>query len=156
MLSKDGRPEALSHWISRGRKVWPEIEDLPGFANSLMAWWASLQPESRRQKGTKKLLQVVQIGEIWEGLRKGSINGFFTVVMGLAWWFTAIKGPNLPSAFTDMAQDVLWVQKQIIKSLQESGKRPHEEGGLESMPTKRFIYNLIPELLSHTCLGKEL
>jgi hypothetical protein len=127
VLSKIGRPGVIGLWISGGRKLPPSIKDLPAYITSWKSWWCSLQPSSRVQSGSTILRKEVEIGEVWEELQKGSINGFFNVVVSLSWWFTAITEPAQHHNFLDMASDVLWVMKQMISGLQLSGKRVRAE-----------------------------
>jgi hypothetical protein len=73
VLSKTDRPEEIGHWINGGCKAVPVIKDLSRYVTAWKKWWASLQPESRRLGGHKPC-QVVETGEKWEELRKGSIK----------------------------------------------------------------------------------
>ena len=79
-----------------------------------------MQPNSRKQGGNK-LQQVVEDGENWDDLQKGSINGFFNIVVSLFWWSMAIKTANQQRVF--LVEDVSWVQDHIIAKLQPSKKR---------------------------------
>ena len=85
-MSKTDRPEEIGRWINGRRKAAPIIKDLNRYVAAWKKWWASLQPDCRRLAG-HKLRQVVETGERWEELRKGSINGFFNIVISLLWWW---------------------------------------------------------------------
>ena len=115
-LPTAGRPAIIGKWINGGRKVSPVIDDLQTFVSVWKGWWVSLQPESRVQKGNK-LGQVIDAGEKWEKLCKGGINGFFNIVVSLAWWRAAITSPAQQKVLTEMVHDVSWVQDQIIGCL---------------------------------------
>jgi len=125
-LSKVDRPDIIGRWIAGGRKSSPVIGDLPGFMTLWKKWWVSLQPSSRGQHG-RKLRRVVNEDEEWEELQKGSINGFFTVVISLSWWLTAATTPAHHKAFLEVVEDVSWVQDQIIAKLKPSLKRGRED-----------------------------
>ena len=127
MLSKQGRPEIIDRWVNGGRKSWPVVDDVPSFATAWRRWWISLQPEARVQRRSI-LVRTVDATETWEGLRKGSVNGFFNVVVSLAWWYEALKTPAQRKTFMDMLDDVLWVQDQIL-AIFDGGKKRTRSGG---------------------------
>jgi hypothetical protein len=77
-----------------------------------MEWWISLQPASR---GGVQLLREVDVGEVWLETRKGSINGFFNVVVSLSWWMEALTSDEESSKFLTTLKDVLWVLDCMLK-----------------------------------------
>ena len=137
-LSKVGRPDVIGRWILGGCKVTPVIEDLPAFVTLWRKWWISLQPSSQVKQG-RKLCQAVDDHEEWEELQKGSINGFFTVIISLSWWLTAAKTAAQHKIFLEVVEDVSWVQDQIIARLKPSLKRGHKDEG-EVQKAKRFVF----------------
>jgi hypothetical protein len=143
VLSSTGRPEVIGRWINSGRKGLPVIVDLPAFVASWKKWWTSLQPKSRVQKGGKWSHEVDD-GEEWEDLRKGSINGFFNVVVSLASWCVALKTGAQQKLFGEVVKDVSWVMDQMI--VVGGAKRKHSEvesGGEYLVKVKRYVsYNL--------------
>jgi hypothetical protein len=122
LLAKQGRPEAIDRWIGNGRKTWPVVEDVSTFAVTWKRWWNSLQPESRVQRRST-FVNVVGENETWEALKKGGMNGFFNIVVSLAWWYKALKTSAQRKTFMEMVNDVLWVEDQIIKTIEGSKKR---------------------------------
>jgi hypothetical protein len=80
------------------------------------AWWGSLQPSMRSLSRTSKLPRAIGPDDNWEELQKGGINGFFTVVASLSWWFAELKTDPQRKDF-EAASDVLWAQQQVIAHL---------------------------------------
>jgi hypothetical protein len=103
----------------------PNIEDVKGWAKSWTSWWISLQPSCREGK---KLIQVVEPGETWPELKKGGINGFYTIVISLGWWYKALKGNTGKAEFKKILKDVLWVCECM---------NGHGESGLKQGQGKR-------------------
>jgi hypothetical protein len=139
VLSRQGRPEIIDRWISSGRKTWPVIEDVSLFAGAWRQWWVSLQPKARVQ-GRGRLVRVVDRNETWEELKKGSVNGFFNVVVSLAWWYESLKTSAHRKAFMDMVDDVLWVQDQLLATLQPEKRKQTDddmEVGVLAFKSKR-------------------
>ena len=120
-MSKTDRPEEIARWINGGRKVTPVIKDLNRFVAAWKRWWKSLQPDSRCLAGNK-LGQVVEAGEKWEELRKGSINGFFNIVISLLWWHKAIQNAAQGKVHKEAVNDVLWVLEWMVEQ-RTSGKK---------------------------------
>jgi hypothetical protein len=116
VLSKTERPEVIGRWINGGRKVFPTIDDIPAFVTSWKKWWALLQPKSRVQKG-KKWAQAVDTEEKWEELMKGSINGFFNIVVSLALWWASLKTAAQQKVYLEMVDDVAWALDMMIAQL---------------------------------------
>jgi hypothetical protein len=144
-LSKTDRPEEISRWINGGRKVAPVIKDLNRFVAAWKGWWASLQPASRRLAG-HKLCQVVEAGEKWEELRKGTINGFFTVVISLTWWFPLIKNAAQGKVFKETVDEVLWVLEWLVESRMSGKKRASGSAQEDNQRgSKRYVHAL-PDL----------
>ena len=79
------------------------------------------------QKRGKPLQQSVDADEGWGELMKGSINGFFTVVVSLAWWWQGVKSAPQRKVWFEMVDDVLWVQDQMIVKLRGVRKRGRDK-----------------------------
>jgi hypothetical protein len=124
MISAKDRPLAISHWsrCARNASAAPDITDIEDWARLWRVWWTGMQPASR---GGEKLLRVVDAAEEWVELRKGSINGFYNVVISLGWWIqAAATAPELAEA-TQMVDDAIWVMDQMLGG-SRAGKRSHE------------------------------
>jgi hypothetical protein len=115
LLSSAHRLDVIGRWISGGCCQAPVIDDLPAFVSAWKNWWASLQPKSRQPSGNSgKLLRVVETGEKWEELHKGSINGFFNVVVSLGWWYTATNSAAQGRIHDETIEDVSWVLDWLL------------------------------------------
>jgi hypothetical protein len=128
------RPEEIGRWINGGRKGSPLINNLNQFVAAWKKWWISLQPESRQQR---KLIRSVEAGEKWEELRKGSINGFFTVVISLVWWYAAIRNPAQSKVHREMVEDVSWVLGCMLENRKEGKKRAQGTSEDQEVSAKR-------------------
>jgi len=90
----------------------------------------------------------------WTDLLKGGINGFFSVVVSLSWWLKHTDD-NLEALFEfeTVLEDVMWVQDQMILSLQTC-KRKHQGSEKSEKPAKRFVsYSPLLKLLIFSDLG---
>jgi hypothetical protein len=56
-------------------------------------------------------------------LRKGSINGFFNVIISLVWWYAAVKNPAQRKAHQEMVEDVAWVLDWMLDDRKQGKKR---------------------------------
>jgi hypothetical protein len=120
----------------------PVINDVSSWAETWTAWWISLQPASRRGEA---LLRDVTADEAWAETKKGSINGFYNVVVTLSWWMQAIKTEQDMSIFTVMVRDVDWVLKQMLSSVPSSSKHGRDDSDLDSIddnPAKRYVQSI--------------
>jgi hypothetical protein len=104
--------------------------DFARYVAAWKTWWISLQPDSRQKR---KLLRVVDAGEKWEELRKGSINGFFSVIISLVWWYAAIKNPAQSKVHREAVEDVSWVLDWMLDDGKDGKKRA---GGSSDGATK--------------------
>ena len=59
----------------------------------------------------------MNIDKGWGELMKGSINGFFTIVVSLAWWALAVNTAAQHKVLLDMLDDVTWVLDQMVAKL---------------------------------------
>jgi hypothetical protein len=142
MINAKERPPAISHWNKCGRSASavPKIENVEDWSRLWRIWWVSLQPQSR---DGDKLLRVVTPSETWPETRKGSINGFYSIVVSLGWWMEALKSPSQQSEFSLMLADVQWVLGQMLGLQNTSAKRPFDaiddNEGREGQADKRYI-----------------
>ena len=90
-----------------------------------------MQPKSRVQQKGSKMSHVVDENEDWVELKKGSINGFFNVVVGLAMWWTAVKTGAQRRVFLEMVNDVSWALDQMMAKLEVGRKHGLEEDKAE-------------------------
>jgi hypothetical protein len=81
---------------------------------------------------------VVETGEKWEELRKGSINGFFNVVVSLVWWYAAVKTPAQRKVYGEMVDDVSWVLDWVLGD-SKAGKKRAADSQKEEKDTKRLV-----------------
>ncbi|KAH9972532.1 hypothetical protein BGW80DRAFT_1119794, partial [Lactifluus volemus] len=85
-ISRKHRPDHINTWIQSGREVVPPIKDVATFSWSWKQWWATLQPPQRRDDNTSKLKRLALGIDSWADLRKGGVNGFYSIISGLSWW----------------------------------------------------------------------
>jgi hypothetical protein len=101
----------------------PAIENVGEYEEAWMKWWSSLQPSWR---GVNLVRKMVPEDERWENTCKGGNNGFFIIMITLAWW----KAANSTSGkWVEMLEDVIWVCEKMIESRQD--------GGMEKGPAQK-------------------
>jgi hypothetical protein len=112
-LDCTGRPDVVAVWLKNGRKLKniPAIEDIDAYAAAWITWWTCLQPSWRGLNLTRKKPEE---HESWENICKGGNNGFFIVMITLAWW--KVNG-GASNQFQEMLEDVMWVCEQMMESL---------------------------------------
>ncbi|KAH7924725.1 hypothetical protein BV22DRAFT_987241, partial [Leucogyrophana mollusca] len=118
------RPSEVTSWIKSGRHCdrCPVIEDEEKFGEDVEQWWVYLQPGWRLPLGeddvsvsvTSLSQEIPSEGENWSELQKGSTNGFFLILLCLAWWNTALQDSSrgdeeLEHKYLAVFEDVLWV-----------------------------------------------
>jgi hypothetical protein len=130
------RPLQVAKWVSYGRKydAQPSLSDeLSTFRMSWWKWWKVLQPPARL-KGGELTCEITggPKSELWEETRKGSQNGFFMVLLTLAWWRKAAVTTNDVADFKVAFDDVSWV----VDCMLGKGKRPRDDDTVPG-PSKR-------------------
>ena len=86
-----------------------------------------MQPSSRKSgDGRCDLKKTAVDAEDWAELRKGSVNGFFGVVLALSWWVNAANTDVQREVVGKAVDDVLWVLDEMIKSPVVQRKRVAE------------------------------
>ncbi|PPQ78862.1 hypothetical protein CVT25_002428 [Psilocybe cyanescens] len=93
-LKNTNRPAAISAWIARARSAtWdPAITDIAQYQIDFMKWWTALQPEWRISGNGKILFDKVD-GD-WGVLKRSGVNGVVSVIAGLYYWGSALKGDS--------------------------------------------------------------
>jgi hypothetical protein len=92
------------------------------------------------------LLREVDVGELWVETRKGSINGFFNIVVSLSWWMLALAGASGEEAneFLITLKDVLLVLDQMLAcDPRKHGRGTSDDGGVNENAAKRCVQSLI-------------
>jgi hypothetical protein len=127
-------------WIKSGRQADPILSDLLSFKGSWKKWWVSLQPVERKD-GCESFDDLVrdELEDVtWTELSKGGLNGFFSIIVSLSWWLkVGIDREDQLLELEGVFKDVLWVEDQIIQSLQSQVKRTSE--GETSTSMKRHV-----------------
>ncbi|PIL29362.1 transporter [Ganoderma sinense ZZ0214-1] len=142
------RPPEIREWMQVGRSY----ENLPCitprvFGQAWKDWWTSLQPSSRVDGDTPwPLLRVepVDCAE-WDVLWRAGPNGFFLVVLSLAWWLWAVseneeeeaEGGMTLEEVKEAVSDVLWVFRLALASSVGGQKRPGDALDESATPNKR-------------------
>ncbi|KAI0326027.1 hypothetical protein GY45DRAFT_1259762 [Cubamyces sp. BRFM 1775] len=112
------RPEEIRVWCrnSRDYEKLPKIKSAKQYGTVWRQWWEALQPTSRGEK-TWPLprIQPPNASE-WDLVRRGGCNGFFLVIMGLAWWLlAALNGKEGAEDALEAVEDVSWVCRTLLK-----------------------------------------
>jgi hypothetical protein len=117
-LDCTGRPEVVAAWFKNGRKLKniPAIENIDGYVGAWITWWTSLQPSWR---GLNLARKKPMEHESWEQICKGGNNGFFIIMITLAWW--KVHG-GASDQFQEMLEDVMWVCEQMMESMEAVGE----------------------------------
>jgi hypothetical protein len=122
------------------------LQDFLSFKASWKRWWARLQPPERRVSDAEPLAKEGVDDVEWKELRKGSINGFYTIIVSLSWWLRfALDDPIEGGDFVEVLSDVSWVQDRMIESLERNAKRAREEeeSPAGASPAKRYVKLLL-------------
>ncbi|KAF7799680.1 hypothetical protein EIP86_010920 [Pleurotus ostreatoroseus] len=122
-LPTSNRPQEFDHWFKYGRPS-AFIKVVPGvFGKQFSLWWQTLQPKARVQ-ATGGLRRCELSSTEWAGLRKTGKNGFFLVLLGLAWWRASVSDGADRVAWNDVASDVLWVLEEWKDDMMKSPDLP--------------------------------
>ncbi|KAJ7129040.1 hypothetical protein C8R43DRAFT_896852, partial [Mycena crocata] len=110
-LSKAGRPTVIDVWIKTGRGT----DKLPNFSPekdipAWWEWWAGLAPTWREKNAAGR--PVIGRQGPWGTLAKPGANGMLTVILGLAWWYTA-EGEATEDWLAAL-KDVTWVLRGLL------------------------------------------
>ncbi|OJT12277.1 hypothetical protein TRAPUB_11176 [Trametes pubescens] len=147
LLAK-GRPEEIKIWTKNARdyEKLPKIKSVEQYTTTWKQWWTALQPRSRMSDSDVWPMPRVEPTDTpsWELLRRGGCNGFFLVVISLAWWVSAVllSGEGLEEAMVAV-EDVSWVCSAITTGSgalvqAPTSKRVADSSAVEtSVPAKR-------------------
>lgn len=115
-----------------------EPGELDVFISDWVGWWIAIQP-SWRQADVWPLpssTTTARSGEDWGPLVRGGCNGFYVVILALAFWSEAgASDPRL----TDAIADVRWVLKCVLEGLTRGEKRAAEPSSASRV--KRFVFD---------------
>jgi hypothetical protein len=118
-----------------------------------LKWWFSLQPVAREGE---KLLRAMDADEQWVETKKGTINGFYNVVVSLGWWLKALKTDVDRANFDSILDDVLWVANQMVRNPDGTPKPPKRarsnsdvSQGREGGTSKRSVFPAWPHFFSN-------
>jgi hypothetical protein len=138
-ISRKHRPDQIDTWIQSGREVVPVIKDLAGYSWSWKQWWATLQPPQRRNENSSKLRRLALGIDSWADLRKGGVNGFYSIISGLSWWLQAIDSSDADQLkdFSETLDDVSWALEQMVSSVGGQGSRKRSRVQSSAAPVKR-------------------
>ncbi|KAI9068771.1 hypothetical protein FKP32DRAFT_1529614, partial [Trametes sanguinea] len=89
-LPNEHRPEEVKLWMKNHRSYekLPRIKSPSQFATAWKQWWVSLQPASRVADGSVWPLPLTEPADTdeWRVVARGGCNGFFLLLLTLAWW----------------------------------------------------------------------
>jgi hypothetical protein len=137
IISRKNRPEQVDVWIRSGREVLPQISNLAAYSESWKHWWATLQPSERRDGESSNLKKVALGINSWAELRKGGINGFYSIISSLSWWLQAIDDSQQLQDFIQTLGDVSWALEQMVDSVGSEGGRKRSCDQSTAIPAKR-------------------
>ena len=103
----------------------PKVINLVEFSTSWWSWWRTLQPEWRLLSDGTLSREVPGTNKDWEKICRGGCNGFFVVIMTLAWWVTAVDGKADDEDLLRALGETTWVMDCMIQSLGEARKQKH-------------------------------
>lgn len=89
-LTGSGRPSIISKWVKEGRysprcsEPCIDTDELEQYAQELSNWWKFIQPATPFDRDN--------MGVDWVALNKHGINGWLSIVVGMKWWGTSLKG----------------------------------------------------------------
>lgn len=102
------------------------------FGPTFCKWWRTLQPDLRGKSGADRPTDIHP--DLWRRLRVFQENGFFLIMIGLAWWGMTQKDEASLKLWGELVDDVMWVLKQWCPSTTQS-KRSRGDSTVE--PRKR-------------------
>lgn len=130
------RPKIVAAWVKSGRDTEPIIKNARVFGHQWLQWYTELQPTGRKQDDGS-LKRALYPNTDWIELRKGTINGMYSLVASLGWWLKAAVLQKLPMEDVLTAvSDMEWVLESMTRAA--SLKRPSSESGSECSKKPRM------------------
>ena len=130
------RPDVVRAWLRGGRKfnAPPVINNLPSYTKAWWAWWAQLQPDSRKESVGNRtpVHDSLPSGENWAQTYVGGPNGMLIVVLTLMWWSGKLEGKTDNKELIVAVNDVKWVLGAMIavgNRSATSGERDETKSG---------------------------
>ncbi|KAL1942370.1 hypothetical protein VTO73DRAFT_6434 [Trametes versicolor] len=128
LLAK-GRLEEIKIWTKNARdyEKLPKIKSVKQYTTTWKQWWTALQPGSRMLDSNN-----------WP--MRGGCNGFFLVVISLAWWVSAavLSGEGLEEAMVAV-EDILWVCCAIMTGGGALVQSPTSKHGADSSTSEMNV-----------------
>ncbi|KAH9894842.1 hypothetical protein C8Q73DRAFT_645790, partial [Cubamyces lactineus] len=142
-LPTELRPAEVRIWMKNHRS-YEKIAPIRSaqFAVEWKDWWRHLQPSLRLpQEGMWPLPRVTPVDpDEWDALCRGGNNGFFLIVLTLAWWISACHVEEQPlDDVLQAVEDVLWVCLTLRagRTAHNGKRRANDVGKSEKPPSKR-------------------
>lgn len=139
------RPATFDKWFKVHRPAQFVKVDPQAFGAQLRAWWRALQPAERDDDGSAKLRRCSVPENEWGALRKSGHNGFFLILLGLAWWRSSAINTSDRLAWHEMVDDVLWVlqewRRDVEKPTSSSPSPTPSSPRLPSTPPRQSTSN---------------
>jgi hypothetical protein len=107
------------------------------FSQSWWVWWKALQPKWRIMSDGQLLRQLPQGDETWVNTCKGGSNGFFMLILTLAWWLVALDGNAEENSFNLALEDTIWVI-DCMNAMKASLKRGSDSLDSEVVTKKKY------------------
>jgi hypothetical protein len=115
------------------------------YGDTLLKWYTFLQPACRGIEDLAHADESTRISPTdptdWSSIAQGGLNGIYLVMVGFAYWATAIKLQDTPldqARFDGWVLDFIWVLEELIVGVKfgeidwlESSKRDSSEAGVE-------------------------
>ena len=73
----------------------------------------------------------------WTELTKGGRNGFYLLILALAWWKTVVKTAADHSAFDSAVMEMTWALESILHNLKSSESSKKRKSGNETVGSRR-------------------
>ncbi|KAH8102761.1 hypothetical protein DFH11DRAFT_1735400 [Phellopilus nigrolimitatus] len=140
-ISKQGRPKAVDDWLKRARNYnkLPEVPPAIEYSAVWELWYKNLQPPGpRRSSDTFPLPQGDPDTDAdWSNLKTGGANGFFIVLMTLAFWTVGVQTEADTDRYKSAVGDVLWVLRSMLAGMSAqkrkvSGSDSADGGSMDS------------------------
>ena len=144
VLNLDKAPSLVKLWVQNnaGLQFSPFVEDVSAYGSEWRAWWKDLQPSGRIGARDWPLLKSGWSSDSeWDGLRKGSAQGFALLLISLWWWEERIRSAKERKFFESTLDDVGTVV--IVLAGGKVGRSKRSNNASEDVnPHKRYVPDL--------------